>query len=81
MTRDLAMTGRRFDAEEAKSMGLVSRVFDDAAALEDGAMTLARELAAKFRSTMRGIKIPLITVVAVPWTKVWSVSLSGMPRC
>ncbi|MEC8049459.1 MAG: crotonase/enoyl-CoA hydratase family protein [Myxococcota bacterium] len=56
MTRDLAMTGRRFDAEEAKSMGLVSRVFDDAAALEDGAMTLARELAAKSPLTMRGIK-------------------------
>ena len=56
MTRDLAMTGRRFDAEEAKSMGLVSRLFDDAAALEDGAMTLARELAAKSPLTMRGIK-------------------------
>ena len=30
-------------------MGLVSRLFDDAAALEDGAMTLARELAASLR--------------------------------
>ena len=81
MTRDLAMTGRRFDADEAKSMGLVSRLFDDAAALEDGAMTLARELAAKSPLTMRGIKIPLITVVAGPWMKAWSALLFGMPPC
>ena len=50
------MTGRRFDAEEAKELGLVSRVYDDAAALEDAALKLAAELASKSPLTMRGIK-------------------------
>lgn len=56
MTRDLAMTGRRFDADEASAMGLISRVFEDGAALRDGALALASELAAKSPLTMRGIK-------------------------
>lgn len=42
---DLVLTGREVDAEEAASMGLVTRVVDDGSAL-DAAVALAAEIAA-----------------------------------
>jgi enoyl-CoA hydratase len=43
---DLILTGRRFDAQEAKEMGLAARVFPKETWLDD-AKALAREIAAK----------------------------------
>ena len=43
---ELVLTGRRFDAAEARDMGLVNRVVDDDRWLEE-AMALAEEVAAK----------------------------------
>ncbi|WP_150629566.1 crotonase/enoyl-CoA hydratase family protein, partial [Pseudomonas fluorescens] len=38
MLRELAYTGRSFGAEEARGMGLVNRIYSDAASLLDGVM-------------------------------------------
>lgn len=53
---ELAYTGRRFQADEAKAMGLVSQVLPDRAALADSAMQLARDIAAKSPLAIAGIK-------------------------
>jgi enoyl-CoA hydratase len=49
---DLLLTGRHVDAQEALSMGLVSRVVDDGAALAE-ALRLADEIAAHPQSAIR----------------------------
>ena len=54
--RELAFTARQFDAAEAQAMGLVSRVYADAAALRDGVQAIAASIAAKSPLTVRGIK-------------------------
>lgn len=54
--RELAFTARSFAAEEARSMGLVNRVFSDAVALDAGVRELATEIASKSPLTVRGIK-------------------------
>lgn len=53
---ELAYTGRRFQADEAKSMGLVSSLYGDRQALIDGAWELARSMAAKSPLALAGIK-------------------------
>lgn len=53
---ELAYTGRRFQADEAKSMGLVSNLYGDRQALIDGAWELARSMAAKSPLALAGIK-------------------------
>jgi enoyl-CoA hydratase len=53
---ELAYTGRRFDASEARSMGLVSRVLDDKAALDAAADELALSITAKSPLAIAGIK-------------------------
>ena len=45
--RELAYTGRRMQANEAKSVGLVNEVFSDQASLLDGVMEIAEEIASK----------------------------------
>lgn len=47
LMRELAYTGRRMPADEALSRGLVNRVFDTQAAMLDGVMAIAREIATK----------------------------------
>ncbi|KAH8421304.1 hypothetical protein KR009_001047, partial [Drosophila setifemur] len=47
LARELCFTGRRFEAAEAHSSGLVSRVFPDKEALVSGALALAENIAAK----------------------------------
>ena len=54
--RELAFTACQFDAAEAQAMGLVNRVFPDAAQLRDGVAAIAAGIAAKSPLTVRGIK-------------------------
>ncbi|HRK36786.1 MAG TPA: crotonase/enoyl-CoA hydratase family protein [Burkholderiaceae bacterium] len=56
ITRELAYTGRRFDAAEAKDIGLVNRVFDSRDALYAGVHALAADIAAKSPLSIRGTK-------------------------
>jgi enoyl-CoA hydratase len=54
--RELAFTGREFDAAEAFEMGLVNRVYATPAELLAGVEETARLIAAKSPLTVRGIK-------------------------
>ncbi|UOB21852.1 crotonase/enoyl-CoA hydratase family protein [Pseudomonas orientalis] len=56
MLRELAYTGRQFGAEEARSIGLVNRVYADPASLLAGVMAIAREIAAKSPIAVTGTK-------------------------
>jgi enoyl-CoA hydratase len=56
MLRELAYTGRNFGADEARTMGLVNRVYSDHASLLDGVMGIAREIAAKSPIAITGTK-------------------------
>ncbi|MGO4003842.1 MULTISPECIES: crotonase/enoyl-CoA hydratase family protein [Pseudomonas] len=56
MLRELAYTGRTFGAEEAQAIGLVNRVYPDAASLLEGVMGIAREIAAKSPIAIAGTK-------------------------
>ncbi|MES2322228.1 MAG: crotonase/enoyl-CoA hydratase family protein [Pseudomonadota bacterium] len=56
MVRELAYTARRFDAAEAKAMGLVNRVYDTREALREGVMEIAASIAAKSPLGIRGTK-------------------------
>lgn len=56
MARELAFTGRQFDAREAREMGLVNRVIAGREELAAGVLALAREIAGKSPLATRGIK-------------------------
>jgi enoyl-CoA hydratase len=56
IARELAYTGRRFDAAEAKEIGLVNRVYDSADALRTGVAEIAASIAAKSPLAIRGTK-------------------------
>ncbi len=56
MVRELAYTGRRFDAAEAREIRFVNRVFESRAALQAGVRELARAIAAKSPLAIRGTK-------------------------
>jgi len=56
MLRELAYTGRHFGADEAIRIGLVNRVYPDQAALLDGVLGIAREIAAKSPIAVTGTK-------------------------
>lgn len=53
---ELAYTGRRFTAAEARAFGLVSLVADDRAQLTDAALSLATSIAKKSPLAIAGIK-------------------------
>ncbi|MDB4955743.1 MAG: Enoyl-CoA hydratase [Myxococcales bacterium] len=55
-TRELALTGRDIDATRALSLGLVSQVLPDRAALDEAARTLATEIAENPPLVVRGVK-------------------------
>ena len=56
VARELAMTGRKFSADDAKAMGLVSETFADSEALSAGVREIAESIASKSPLTERGIK-------------------------
>ncbi len=56
MARELAYTGRKFDAAEALQMKLVNRVFESREALQNGVRELAASIAAKSPLVVRGVK-------------------------
>ena len=56
MARELAYTGRKFSADEAKVMGLVNRVFATPEALMTGVQEIAADIAAKSPLAIRGTK-------------------------
>ncbi|MFL6658202.1 MAG: crotonase/enoyl-CoA hydratase family protein [Massilia sp.] len=56
MARELAYTGRSFDAAEARAMGLVNRVFDSREAMQEGVREIAHAIAAKSPLSIRGSK-------------------------
>lgn len=56
MARELAYTGRRFDAAEAREMRLVNRVYASKEALQEGVREIAVAIAAKSPLSIRGTK-------------------------
>lgn len=56
MLRELAYTGRMFGAEEARSIGLVNRVYADHDSLLAGVLEIARDIAAKSPIAVTGTK-------------------------
>jgi enoyl-CoA hydratase/carnithine racemase len=56
MARELAYTGRRFTAAEAREMRLVNKVFDSREALQTGVREMAAVIAAKSPLAIRGTK-------------------------
>ncbi|XP_035536031.1 delta(3,5)-Delta(2,4)-dienoyl-CoA isomerase, mitochondrial [Morone saxatilis] len=60
LVNELALTARKLYADEAKSSGLVSRVFTDKEAMMAGALEIAGEIAARSPVAVQGTKINLI---------------------
>ncbi|XVF44358.1 hypothetical protein PTKIN_Ptkin02bG0114000 [Pterospermum kingtungense] len=57
---ELALTGRRFSGEEAKELGLVSRVFESNEELSEGVLSIAEEITGKSPLAVTGTKAVLI---------------------
>uniref|UniRef100_A0A3P9MNC3 Enoyl CoA hydratase 1, peroxisomal n=1 Tax=Oryzias latipes TaxID=8090 RepID=A0A3P9MNC3_ORYLA len=60
LVNELALTARKMYADEAKSCGLVSRVFVDKEAMMAGALEMAGEIAARSPVAVQGTKLNLI---------------------
>ena len=60
IVRELAYTGRRLDAEEARQIGLVNRIFESPDDLRRGVAEIAAAIAAKSPLSVRGIKEMLV---------------------
>ncbi len=56
MVRELAYTGRKLGAQEARELGFVNRVFSDREAMLAGVTEIARDIAAKAPLAIRGTK-------------------------
>ena len=56
LVRELAFTGRRMEAPEAHSRGLVNQVFDDKAQMMAGVMEIARQIAQRSPLAVTGCK-------------------------
>ena len=54
--REMAYTGRRVSAQEAKSMGLINQVFADQVTMLDAVMEIARDIASKPPLAVYGCK-------------------------
>ncbi|NP_001086341.1 enoyl-CoA hydratase 1, peroxisomal L homeolog [Xenopus laevis] len=60
LVNELAFTARKMMSEEAKTCGLVSRVFPDKASLLSAAFELASEIASKSPVAVQGTKVNLV---------------------
>ncbi|XP_073340121.1 delta(3,5)-Delta(2,4)-dienoyl-CoA isomerase, mitochondrial isoform X1 [Pagrus major] len=60
LVNELALTARKMYADEAKSSGLVSRVFADKEAMLAGALEMAGEIAGRSPVAVQGTKINLV---------------------
>lgn len=60
MTRELAYTGRKMEAEEALGLGLVNQVYEDHEELLTGVMKIAGEISKKSPIAIRGTKEMLL---------------------
>ncbi|XP_076463508.1 delta(3,5)-Delta(2,4)-dienoyl-CoA isomerase, mitochondrial-like [Babylonia areolata] len=59
LARELAFTARKMYADEAKEIGLVSRIFSDREKLVEGAIELAKTIASKSPVAVQGSKISM----------------------
>jgi len=59
LVRELVFTGRDFNSDEAKGLGLVNRVFEDYNALIAGGLEIAKVIASKSPIAVQGSKINL----------------------
>lgn len=81
VVRELSYTGRKMPAAEANQYGLVNRVLPDRAALDDAALTLAREIAEKAPMAIHGCKKVITyardhkTQEALDWIGLWNASM------
>ncbi|MEU1549685.1 enoyl-CoA hydratase/isomerase family protein [Nocardia sp. NPDC005745] len=64
LARELCLTGRRVELDEALRIGLVNRVAPETGALE-AAIELAREIAARPREAIRATKAKFVTAAGV----------------
>ncbi|KAM6931621.1 delta(3,5)-Delta(2,4)-dienoyl-CoA isomerase, mitochondrial [Lycodopsis pacificus] len=60
LVNELALTGRKMFADEAKSSGLVSRVFADKEAMIAAALEMAGEIAGRSPVAVQGTKVNLV---------------------
>jgi len=60
IVRELVYTGRRFDAEEARQMGLVNRVYGSVDEMRNGVAQIAASIAHKSPLAIRGSKEMLV---------------------
>ena len=80
LLRELAYTGKFFDAEYAKQIGFVNNVFDTYEDLLNGAMELAREIASNSPLVIEGVKMildkgeELTTDQSLDLVRMWSTS-------
>ena len=85
-TRELALTGRDVPAEEARSLGLVTRVLDSAEELSTYAGGLAAEIAGHPRHVVAGIKeiceqtLHLSVAEGLRYTAVWNSAFLPAPE-
>ena len=70
---ELLFSGRTFGADEAASLGLVSRIVPDEK-VPDEARSMARVFATKSRTTMRLGRVPTISVTGAALVMRWRIS-------
>ncbi|MEZ5228388.1 MAG: enoyl-CoA hydratase-related protein [Acidimicrobiales bacterium] len=81
LVRELAYTGRRWSAEEAKAAGFVNAVFDDHDALVNGVLEIATEIASKSPMAVWGTKQTMHYTRTIRWPTDCSSSPTGTRRC
>jgi enoyl-CoA hydratase len=81
IVRELAYTGRRMGAQEAQQCGLINRVFADQAAMLDGVMQIAAEIASKAPLAVYGCKRMInyardhVTADGLDYIGIWNASM------
>jgi enoyl-CoA hydratase len=81
IARELAYTGRRMSAAEAREVGLVNRVFPDHSSLVEGVLEIAREIATKAPLAVYGCKRMITyardhsTEDALDYIGIWNASM------